>query len=199
MIIPDKRQKVTRVTAPSNVTKLSQLENDVGFTTQARVEEVVGDKLATAPPVTPASIGAATAAQGAKADTAMQSMPTITPASIGAATAAQGAKADTAVQPAAIANFITASQIPAAAKVHEITAGANGAATFTFPTPYTTVPKVLPIESWVGEQMYVAGVVSVTATNVSVVAKRSRGTLLLTTGPFETAPSGSKVQIAVLP
>lgn len=56
--------------------------------------------------LTPADIGAATAAQGAKADTALQptgdgsGLTGITPAQIGAATAAQGALADTALQPA---------------------------------------------------------------------------------------------------
>jgi hypothetical protein len=74
--------------------------------------------------ITPSLIGAATAAQGAKADTAIQPgnpalsdarTPTahksshatggsdaLTPADIGAATAAQGAKADSAVQPAGL-------------------------------------------------------------------------------------------------
>ncbi|WP_324730966.1 hypothetical protein [Pseudomonas paeninsulae] len=70
---------------------------------------------------TPAAIGAATTAQGAKADTAVQPLDLafvatsglyddlsgrpyipVVPADIGAATAAQGALADTAVQPAAL-------------------------------------------------------------------------------------------------
>lgn len=61
----------------------------------------------------------ATAAQGAKADTAVQAVNgksgteiTLTPADIGAATAEQGAKADTAVQPAALEDYAKASDIP---------------------------------------------------------------------------------------
>lgn len=74
-------------------------------------------------PAVPGDVGAATAAQGAKADTAVQPgelasvaasgsyadlsakpfIPAL-PGDIGAATAAQGAKADTAVQPAALAS-----------------------------------------------------------------------------------------------
>lgn len=67
-------------------------------------------------------VGAATAAQGALAETAVQpaalesyalksELPT-TPADIGAATAAQGAKADTAVQPADLNGYAQTSDIP---------------------------------------------------------------------------------------
>lgn len=65
-------------------------------------------------PSSPAQIGAATAAQGDKADTAVQpaalaevvaAIPT-EPGQIGAATAAQGSKADTALQPAAIGTTV---------------------------------------------------------------------------------------------
>ena len=77
----------------------------------------------------PEDVGAATAAQGAKADTAVQpgslatvatsgsyddlsNKPTIptTAGEIGAATAAQGAKADSAVQPAALAAYVPTSR-----------------------------------------------------------------------------------------
>ena len=61
----------------------------------------------------------ATAAQGALAESAVQSVNgksgtavTLTPADIGAATAAQGAKADTAVQPATLASYALKSEVP---------------------------------------------------------------------------------------
>ena len=54
-------------------------------------------------PTSPADIGAATAAQGDKADSAVQPVEMAT-AIAGTATAAQGAKADTAVQPAALSS-----------------------------------------------------------------------------------------------
>lgn len=67
-----------------------------------------------------AAVGAATAAQGTKADAAVPSTRTVAgkplsgnitlvPADIGAATAAQGGKADTAVQPAGIAGMVRSS------------------------------------------------------------------------------------------
>lgn len=62
----------------------------------------------------------ATAAQGEKADTAVQSVNgksgtavTLAPSDIGAATAAQGSKADTAVQPAALDGYAKTSDLPA--------------------------------------------------------------------------------------
>lgn len=61
----------------------------------------------------------ATAAQGEKADTAVQSVNgksgtavTLAPSDIGAATAAQGAKADTALQPGALNGYAQTSDIP---------------------------------------------------------------------------------------
>lgn len=67
-------------------------------------------------------VGAATAVQGAKADTALQpsaldpyalksEIPT-NPEAVGAATAAQGEKADSAVQPADLASYALKSEIP---------------------------------------------------------------------------------------
>jgi hypothetical protein len=45
------------------------------------------------------------------------------------------------------------------------------------------------IHGWVGDQMTGGGVTSQTLSGATVLVKRSRGTLLLTSGPFETAPS----------
>lgn len=75
--------------------------------------------------ISPATIGAATAAQGVKADTAVQpdamaaaigsAVDAVSPASIGAATSAQGDLADTAVQADAMTAAITAAIAAAAA------------------------------------------------------------------------------------
>ena len=69
---------------------------------KAGTDEAISSALADSLPTTPADIGAATAAQGALADTAVQPEDLGTAAAADAgdfATAAQGAKADTASQP----------------------------------------------------------------------------------------------------
>lgn len=105
------------------------------------------------------------------------------------ATKAQGAKADTAVQPA---------DLPKPAIQMAITIGSAGTGEGTL-SGYTTAPKVTPVPAFSADQMFVAEIVSVTATKITVRAKRSRGTLLLTTGPFETAPAGTVVYVLVNP
>ena len=105
------------------------LGDDANFATT--IATSVGTKLSIASnlsdvddaPTALANIGGATAAQGAKADTAVQ------PATLANyATAAQGAKADTAVQPAAIASMATVSNV-ADAKAQAISAAAADATT----------------------------------------------------------------------
>jgi hypothetical protein len=81
---------------------LADPQTDQDAVTKAYVDDAV--------PVSPADIGAATAAQGAKADTAVQPGDLGTAAaddSTDFATATQGVKADTAVQPGALAPVAT--------------------------------------------------------------------------------------------
>lgn len=54
------------------------------------------------------------------------------------------------------------------------------------------------ILSWAGEQMIAGGVTAQSLSGATVLVKRSRGTLLLTAGPFETAPSGTALTIRVI-
>ncbi|MEN3212239.1 hypothetical protein PUR23_19705 [Methylorubrum populi] len=46
--------------------------------------------------------------------------------------------------------------------------------------------------------MIAGGVTAQTLTGATVLVKRSRGTLLLTSGPFETAPAGVSVTIKAI-
>ncbi|BDL40927.1 hypothetical protein [Methylorubrum sp. GM97] len=43
------------------------------------------------------------------------------------------------------------------------------------------------IPTWAGDQVIFGGVTAQTLSGATVLAKRSRGTLLLNSGPFETA------------
>ncbi|WP_238192097.1 hypothetical protein [Methylobacterium frigidaeris] len=45
------------------------------------------------------------------------------------------------------------------------------------------------ILGWSGTQMIAGGVTAQTSSSATVAVMRSRGTLLLTAGPFEVAPS----------
>jgi hypothetical protein len=111
-----------------------------------------------------------------------------------AATAAASAQA------AATAAGQSVAALPASMKweIVTVTLGAGGTANAAFTKTYTEAPLVLPMTRFVGDQMFAAVVGTPTLTGVSVSGKRSRGTLLLTSGPFEAAASGDVVQFAVL-
>lgn len=64
------------------------------------------------------------------------------------------------------------------------TTNASGIANISFAQAFTTIPDVQVITGWVGEQMISGAVTSVTTAGCSVQVMVSRGTLLLTTGPF---------------
>ncbi len=111
-----------------------------------------------------------------------------------AATAAGNAQSAATAAGQAVAN------LPAAMKweVITVTLGAGGTANATFTKTYTEPPLVLPMTRFVGDQMFAAVAGAPSLTGVTVTGKRSRGTLLLTSGPFEAAASGDVVQLAVL-
>ncbi|PXW50726.1 collagen triple helix repeat protein [Methylobacterium sp. B4] len=77
-------------------------------------------------------------------------------------------------------------------------ANSNGVATFAWPA-CATVPDVEVIVGWAGDQMIAGGVTSQSLSGATVLVKRSRGTLLLNSSPFETAGSTTvqPVNIAV--
>lgn len=68
------------------------------------------------------------------------------------------------------------------------TSNTSGVATYSWPACATT-PDIDVIHGWSGDQMVGGGVTAQTNSSATVLVKRSRGTLLLTSGPFETAPS----------
>jgi hypothetical protein len=74
---------------------------------------------------------------------------------------------------------------------------ASGIATFTFPT-FTAAPDIDVIQTWVADQQVGGGVTAQTLTGCTVLCKVSRGTLLLTSGPFQTAAAGVPVTIRVM-
>lgn len=62
-------------------------------------------------------------------------------------------------------------------------------------TGFTSVKAIIPIPTWTGEQVYTPGIVSYTNSTLTVQGKRSRGTLLLSAGPFEGASGTFSVLI----
>ena len=72
---------------------------------------------------------------------------------------------------------------------------ASGIATFVFNPAFTTAPDVDVIDTWTGEQIVTGGVLTFSTTGCTVQAMVSRGTLLLTAGPFTKA--GANVSVTV--
>jgi hypothetical protein len=68
------------------------------------------------------------------------------------------------------------------------TSNASGVATYTWPACAAT-PDVDVILGWAGTQMISGGVTAQTLTGATVAVMRSRGTLALSSGPFEAAPN----------
>ena len=50
---------------------------------------------------------------------------------------------------------------------------------------------------WVGDQEVGGGITATTTTGCTAAVKRSRGALLLTTGPFEPAPNTALTVVAI--
>lgn len=73
-------------------------------------------------------------------------------------------------------------------RVERYTANANAQGVATYSWPACTSPAdVDVIPSWIGDTIIIGGVTSQTLSGATVSAKRSRGTLALSSGPFETA------------
>lgn len=75
---------------------------------------------------------------------------------------------------------------------------ASGVATFTWSPAFTAAPDVQVIDGWSGDQMLTGGVATATLTGATVNVKRTRATLLLSAGPFETAPSGVSITVRAM-
>lgn len=78
------------------------------------------------------------------------------------------------------------------------TTNASGVATFTFSPAFTSAPDIDVIESWSGDQMITGGVTAQSLTGCTVAAKVSRGTLALSSGPFQAAPAGLSITVRAI-
>ncbi|WP_110995377.1 hypothetical protein [Pseudomonas sichuanensis] len=117
---------------------------------------------------------------------------------LSAANSATATAANAQAAATAAGQAVAALAAPMKWEVITVTLGAGGTANATFAKTYTEVPLVLPMTRFVGDQMFAAVAGAASLTGVTVTGKRSRGTLLLTSGPFEPAASGDVVQLAVL-
>lgn len=77
-----------------------------------------------------------------------------------------------------------------------VTAGT--AVPLTFTKTYSASPVVIPIPQWNGTQMITGGASNITRTGCNFTAMQSRGTLLLTSGPFENASAGVTFRVLVI-
>lgn len=77
-----------------------------------------------------------------------------------------------------------------------VTAGTAVALTFT--KTYSAPPVVIPVPQWNGTQMITGGASNITRTGCNFTAMQSRGTLLLTSGPFENASAGVTFRVLVI-
>lgn len=73
----------------------------------------------------------------------------------------------------------------------------TGFATVTFPA-FSKPPLGKVIDGWNGDQQVTGMVTATTTTTATVAVRRSRATLLLSTGPYEVAPAGTVVMIELM-
>lgn len=78
------------------------------------------------------------------------------------------------------------------------TCDANGQVTISFSPAFKVTPLAFIIEGWSGAQMICGAVTSTAVGSCVVQGMVSRATLLLSAGPFTTAPSGTVVTVAVI-
>lgn len=134
-----------------------------------------------------AGAAGATGPQGPKGDTG-QSGPA-GPSGPKGDTGATGAKGDAgaAGEPKRIIRFTASTN-------------ANGIATVVFSPAFTSAPDVDVIEAWNADQMITGAVIagSVNAAGCQVQVMVSRGTLLLTTGPFQKAAAGVSITVRAI-
>lgn len=75
---------------------------------------------------------------------------------------------------------------------------ANGQTTVTFSPAFKSPPLAFLIPTWSGATEICGMVTATTATTATVQLMVSRGTLLLTSGPFQAAPAGTTGLVAAL-
>lgn len=104
---------------------------------------------------------------------------------------------------AALASYVTTTALTSAlatagVSATRLTATLGAGGTVTIAHGKTVAPVIVPVSRYASDQEFVAVVGAVTATQVTLTGKRSRGTLLLTSGPFEPAVSGDVVEVLVI-
>ncbi|MDM9643890.1 hypothetical protein [Rhizobium sp. S163] len=137
-----------------------------------------------------------TGATGPKGDTGPQG-----PAGQTGATGAQGVKGDTGATGAAGATGATgAAGTPKRVERFSGTTDSSGIAAIIFNPAFTATPDIDVIQGWIGDQEVGGGVVAGSATKngCNVLVKISRPTLLLSTGPFQTAGAGVSVTVRAI-
>lgn len=76
---------------------------------------------------------------------------------------------------------------------------ASGIVTITFNTPFATPPTILSAVTWGANNTMITGqATAVTTTGATIQGMRSRGTLLLSAGPFEVPPAGVTVTVVAI-
>lgn len=167
----------------NNVNNTADANKPVSSATQAALDLKADKSQIVVPPVTSVA-GKTGAVTLAKADIGLGSVENTSDASKPVSTA----------QAAAIA--------AAKIRVAKATAATNasGIATLTFSPAFTSAPDVGVIDGWVGEQMVTGAVIdgTVTATGCQVQVMVSRGTLLLTSGPFQKAAAGVSITVRAI-
>lgn len=86
---------------------------------------------------------------------------------------------------------------PKRIETYTATSNASSVATVTFNPAFAAPPVVFIRPSWAGQQQVTGGITATTATGCTVAVKRSRATLLPTSGPFEDAPNTPVTVIAM--
>ncbi|ORE91013.1 hypothetical protein [Aurantimonas sp. 22II-16-19i] len=76
--------------------------------------------------------------------------------------------------------------------------GSQGVAIVTFAPPFAVPPLCTVIDGWEGTQQITGAVTATTTTSATGSVRRSRGTLALSAGPFETAPAGTTVKVQAI-
>lgn len=94
----------------------------------------------------------------------------------------------------------TGDTLTTALRVESYTSGAgnaSGVASVTFSPPFTSIPTIIPLTGIVGSTVTVGQVISVSKTGCTLQLITSRGTLVLSSGPFQ-AGQGSTLPIVAI-
>lgn len=195
--------------------------NQTTWTTLVTLEQLAGpqgpkgDTGATGPqgvkgdtgPVGPKGDVGATGPQGVKGDTgstgATGPANTLTVGTVTTGAAGSNAAVSiTGTSPSQVLNMTIPRGNAGTSSVMETLSGtvvtAGTAVPLTFTKTYSTPPVVIPIPQWNGTQMVTGGASSITTTGCSFNAMQSRGTLVLTSGPFENAAAGVTFRVLVI-